>query len=45
MRDILNRRIGGRDGDVVGLPVVEFLEEVGGDDGIVSDEGVELMVG
>ncbi len=27
------------------LLVVELLEEVGGDDGVVSDEGVELMVG
>src|SRR6266851_200618 len=45
VRDILNRRVGGRDGDVVGLPVVELLEEVRGDDGIVSDEGVVFMVG
>ena len=45
VRDILNLRLGGRDGDVVGLSVVELLEEVGCDDGIVSDEGVELMVG
>ncbi len=45
VRDILNRRVGGRDGDVAGLAVVEFLEEVGSDDGVVSDEGVELMVG
>jgi len=29
---------------VAGLAVVELLEEVGGDDGVVSDEGVELMV-
>ena len=45
VRNILNRRVGGRDGDVVGLSVVELLQEVGGDDGVVSDEGVELMVG
>src|SRR5216683_7386558 len=46
VRDILNRRrVGGRDGDVAGLSVVELLEEVCGDDGVVSDEGVELMVG
>ena len=45
MRDILNRRVSGRDGDVAVLPVIELLEEVNGDDGIVSDEGVELMVG
>ena len=45
VRDILNRRIGGRDGDVVGLAVVEFLEKVGSDDGVVADEGVEVMVG
>ncbi len=30
---------------MAGLAVVEFLEEVGSDDGVVSDEGVELMVG
>ena len=45
VRDILNRRVGGRDGDVAGLAVVELLEEVRGDDGVVSDEGVELMAG
>src|SRR5216683_5167282 len=46
VRDILNRRrVGGRDGDMAGLSVVELLEEVGGDDGVVSDEGVEFMVG
>ena len=46
MRDILNRRgVGGRDRDVVGLSVVELLQEVRGDDGVVSDEGVEVMVG
>src|SRR6266851_195642 len=45
VRDILNRRVGGRDGDVAGLSVVELLEEVCSDDGIVSDEGVEVMVG
>src|SRR5712671_817700 len=46
VRDILNRRVGGRDGDVAGLAVVELLEEVGGDDGVVSDKGVgELMAG
>ena len=44
MRNILNRRVGGRDGDVAGLPVVELLEEVCGDDGVVSDEGVVFMV-
>ena len=27
------------------MPVVELLQEVRGDDGIVSDEGVEFMVG
>jgi len=30
---------------VAGLAIVELLEEVGGDDGVVSDEGVELMAG
>src|SRR6266851_10296172 len=45
VRDILNRRVSGRDGDVAVLPVIELLEEVNGDDGIVSDEGVELMAG
>ena len=45
VRDILNLRLGGRDGDVAGLSGVEFLEEVCGDDGVVSDEGVEFMVG
>ncbi len=30
---------------MAGLAVVEFLEEVGGDDSVVSDKGVELMVG
>ncbi len=45
MRDILNRRIGGRDRDVAGLAVVELLEEVDSDDGVVSDEGVEFMAG
>ena len=45
VRDILNRRIGGRDRDVAGLSVVEFLEEVCGNDGVVADEGAELMVG
>jgi len=30
---------------MAGLAVVEFLEEVGSDDGVVSEEGVELMVG
>src|SRR5712671_921852 len=46
VRDILNRRrVGGRDGDVAFLSVIELLEEVCGDDGVVSDEGVELMVG
>jgi len=46
VRDILNRRrVGGRDGDVVGLLVVKFLEEVCGDDGVVSNEGVEVMAG
>jgi len=44
VRDILNRRVGRRDGDVAGLLVVEFLEEVGGDDGVVANEGVEVMV-
>ena len=29
----------------MGLSVVEFLEEVGGDDGVIPDKGVELMVG
>ena len=45
VRDILNLRLGGRDRDVAGLSVVELLEEVCGDDGVVSDEGVEVMVG
>ena len=45
VRDILNLRLGGRDGDVAGLSVVELLQEVGGDDGVVSNEGVEFMVG
>src|SRR5712671_6975993 len=46
VRDILNRRqVGGRDGDVAGLSVVELLQEVRSDDGVVADEGVELMVG
>src|SRR5216683_1329569 len=45
VRDILNLRLGGRDGDMAGLAVVELLEEVCGDDGVVSDEGVEVMVG
>ena len=45
VRDILNRRVGGRDGDVAGLLVVELLQEVRGDDGVASDEGVEVMVG
>ena len=40
VRDILNLRLGGRDGDVAGLSVVE---EVRGDDGVVSNEGVEVM--
>ena len=44
VRDILNQRVGGRDGDVAGLSIVELLEEVGGDDGVVADEGVEVMV-
>src|SRR6266851_1539532 len=45
VRDILNRRVGRRrDRDVAGLSVVELLQEVCGDDGVVSDEGVELMV-
>src|SRR6266851_1626302 len=35
VRDILNRQVGGRDGDVAGLSVVELLEEVCGDDGVV----------
>src|SRR6266851_3611023 len=43
--DILNLRLGGRDGDVAGLSGVELLEEVRGDDGVISDEGVEVMVG
>ncbi len=30
---------------MAGLSVVELLEEVCGDDGVISDEGVELMVG
>ncbi len=30
---------------MAGLSVVELLQEVRGDDGVVSDEGVELMVG
>ncbi len=30
---------------MVGLSVIEFLEEVGGELGIFSNEGVELMVG
>ena len=29
---------------MAGLSIVEFLEEVGGDDGVVADEGVEVMV-
>ena len=45
VRDILNLRLGGRDGDVAGLSVVKFLEEVGGDDGVVSDEGGEVIAG
>ena len=45
MRDILNLRLGGRDGDVADLSVVEVLEEVCGDVGVVSDEGVEFMAG
>src|SRR5216683_8122046 len=46
VRDILNRRrVGGRDRDVAGLSVVELLEEVHGDDGVVSDEGVKFMAG
>ncbi len=45
VRDILNLRLGGRDGDVAGLLVVELLQEVGGDDGVVSDEGGEVIVG
>src|SRR6266851_974400 len=45
VRDILNRRVGGRDRDVADLSVVELLQEVRGDDGVVPDEGVELMVG
>ena len=45
VRDILNRRrVGGRDRDVAGLSVIELLEEVCSDDGVVSDKGVELMV-
>ncbi len=43
--DILNRRVGGRDGYVAGLAVIEFLEEVGGELGIFANEGVELVVG
>src|SRR6266851_5236824 len=45
VRDILNLRLGGRNGDVAGLPVVKLLEEVGGDDGVVSDEGGEVIAG
>jgi len=30
---------------VAGLAVIEFLEEVGGNDGIIADEGVEFMAG
>ena len=37
-------RLSQRDGDVAGLSIVEFLEEVGGDDGVVADEGVEVMI-
>ena len=45
VRDILNRQVGGRDGDVALLSIVELLEEVCSDDGVVSDEGIELMIG
>ena len=45
VRDILNLRLGGRNGDVAGLSVVKLLEEVGGDDGVVSDEGGEVIAG
>ncbi len=45
VRDILNRRVGGRDRDVAGLVVVEFLEDVGSKLGVLPDEGVELMIG
>src|SRR6266851_1459973 len=45
VRDILNLRLGGQDGDVAVLSVVELLEKVCGNDGVVTDEGVELMVG
>ena len=44
VRDILNLRLGGRDGDVAGLSVVELPKEVFGDDGVVSDEGGLFMV-
>jgi len=45
VRDILNLRLGGRDGDVAGLSVIELLEEVRSDDGVVPNEGVEVVVG
>src|SRR5216683_1161294 len=45
VRDILNLRLGGRDGDVSGLSVVELLQKVCGDDGVVSDEGGEVIAG
>ncbi len=45
MWGILDRQVGGRDRDVAGLTVVEFLEEVGGELGIFSNEGVEFMAG
>src|SRR6266851_10452037 len=45
VRDILNLRLGGQDGDVAGLSGVELLQEVRGDDGVVSDEGVKVMAG
>ena len=44
-RDILNQRVGGRDGDVAGLVGIEFLEEVIGELGLLPDEGVEVMGG
>src|SRR6266851_4439662 len=45
VRDILNLRLRGRDRDVAGLSVVELLQEVRGDDGVVSDEGGEVIAG
>jgi len=45
VRDILNQRVSGRDGDVVGLSVVKLSEKVFGGLSVLPNEGVELVVG